>query len=135
MRFAALALAATIVLVAAAPAAASDAQVKAAVMREISALSHQKAKALATALGKLRPTLAAATPTSPAAKSAKTLALQGLAKGSLGAAAQVKAEADNTRMDYTGANTETAIATKDLAAAAKLVNKAAALLKISQRVA
>jgi hypothetical protein len=40
----------------------------------------------------------------------------------------VKAEQANTRMAYDTANSQTALATKDLAAADKLLAKAAALL-------
>jgi hypothetical protein len=114
-------------------ASATDAQVKSAVTREIAAVTHQKGKPLEQAIKSARVSLVAAKPVSAKAVSAKTLGLQAATKASLAGAEQVQAEEDNTRMKYSGASSQTALATKNLAAAGKLLNKAAALLGISQR--
>jgi hypothetical protein len=115
-------------LAAATAATSADAQVKAAVAKGITAVAHQKGSGLATAVAKARTALTAAAPTSASAKSAKTLALQGLAKAALAAGEEVKAENANTRMDYGTANSQTALAAKNTAAAGKLLDKAAVLL-------
>ena len=112
----------------------SDAQVKAAVTKEIAAVSHQKGKSLESAIKSARAALVAAKPDSSKATSAKALGLQAAGKASLAGAEQVKAEQDNTRMQYSGANAQTALATKNLQAAGTLLNKAAALLGLTQRV-
>jgi hypothetical protein len=112
---------------------ATDAQVKSAVTREISAVTHQKGKPLEQAIKGARASLVAAKPVSSKAVGAKTLGLQAASKASQAGAEQVQAEDDNTRMKYSGASSQTALATKNLAAAGKLLNKAAALLGISQR--
>jgi hypothetical protein len=117
----------------AAVARASDAQVKAAVTREIAAIDVQRGVALTHALTGVRSSLASAAPSSAKGRSAKALAEQALAKASLAATEQVKSEQANTKMDYSVATSQTALATKNLAAAATLVNKAAALLGISRR--
>jgi hypothetical protein len=111
----------------------TDAQVKSAITREISAVAHQKGKPLVQAIKSARASLVAAKPVSAKAVSAKTLGLQAASKASLAGAEQVQAEDDNTRMKYSGASAQTALATKNLAAAGKLLNKAAVLLGISQR--
>ena len=111
----------------------SDAQVKTAVVHELTVVGHQKGAALAKSLRGVRVSLTAAVPTSPAAKTAKTLALQGAAKASLAAAEQVQAEKDSTLMRYDPAAAQTALATAHLAAASKLLNRAASLLGLNQR--
>jgi hypothetical protein len=113
---------------AATAATATDAQVKAAVAKGITAVAHQKGSGLAKAVGAARVALTRAAPTSASAKSAKTLALRGFAKATLAAAEQVKADAANTRMQYDTATSQTALATKNLEAADKLLVKAARLL-------
>lgn len=128
------ALLTALVCVGAATAApASDAQVKAALVRAIAAVDVQRGATLAKALAADRVSLSAAKPASAKAKAGRTLALQGLAKGSLAAAEQVKAEQEMTRMQYAGATTQTALASKNLVAAKKLLNRAAVLLGIRQR--
>jgi hypothetical protein len=127
-------VAALVVAAAVAAAPASDAQVKSAVTKEIAAVSHQKGKSLESAITGARAALVAAKPASAKAISAKTLGLQAAGKASQAGAEQVKADEDNTRMQYTGATSQTALATKNLAAAGTLLNKAAVLLGISQRV-
>lgn len=123
-----LVAAALLGVTAATAATASDAQVKAAVAKGIVAVGHQRGTGLAKAVAVARVALTKAVPTSAPAKSAKTLALQAFAKATLAAGEQVKAENANTRMDYGTATSQTALATKNLAAADKLLNKAAALL-------
>jgi hypothetical protein len=113
---------------AATAATTTDVQVKAAVAKGIAAVAHQKGAGLTKAVASARAALTKAAPTSASAKSAKTLALQGLAKAALAATAQIKAEQANTRMAYDTANSQTALATKNLAAADKLLDKAAVLL-------
>ena len=113
---------------AATAATTNDAQVKAAVAKGIAAVAHQKGAGLTKAVAAARVALTMAAPKSASAKSAKTLALQGLAKAALAATAQIKAEQANTRMAYDTANSQTALATKDLAAADKLLDKAAVLV-------
>lgn len=112
----------------------SDAQVKAAVARGISAVDHDKGKALGTAVARARASLLRASAVSAKAKSAKALALRGFAKASLAAVQQEKAENAMTRMQYSGANTATALAKKDMAAAVVLLKKAAHLLGITTAV-
>jgi hypothetical protein len=131
--FAAVAVVSLLVAGLAAAAPATDAQVKTAVVRELNVVGHQKGDTLAKALKGVRVSLAAAAPTSAPAKTAKALAVQSLAPAALAAAEQVKADQDSTRMQYDPAAAETALAVKHLAAAAKLLNKAAALLGLSQR--
>ncbi len=114
----------------AAAAPASDAQVKAALVRAIAAVAHQKGTTLQASLKGVRVSLGAASPVSAAAKSAKTFALQGVAKASLAASEEIAADKDSTRMQYAGATSQTALATKNLTAAGKLLDKAATLLGV-----
>ncbi len=111
-----------------AAAAATDAQVKAVVTKAISAAKSQKGPTLKAAVAKDKSALAAAAPTTANGKKAKGLAGQALAKEAAAAAAQIKADAANTKMQYPVATSQTAIATKDLQAALVLLHKAAALL-------
>ena len=129
----AVSVAALVVVAGAHAASATDAQVKTAVAKEISAVAHQKGKTLQKAAAAARTALAAAKPVSSKAVSARALGLQAAGKASLAGAEQVKADADNTRMDYNGATAQTALATKNLVAAGKLLNKAAVLLGMPQR--
>jgi hypothetical protein len=117
----------------AAAAPASDAQVRIAVVHELTVVGHQKGAALAKSLHGVRVSLAAAVPTTPAAKTAKALALQGAAKASLAAAEQIQAEKDSTLMRFDPAAAQTALANAHLAAASKLLNRAASLLGLKQR--
>jgi hypothetical protein len=123
-------------LIGAAPVAgapASDAQVKAAVVRTIAVVDHQRAASLRKGLVGARTSLSRAKPASAKARSARKLALQAVAKASLAAAEQVKAELANTKMQYDEATTETTLATRHLAAADKLLNRAAGLLGIARK--
>jgi hypothetical protein len=124
----AFAVAVLIGATAATAATATDAQVKAAVAKSIAAVAHQKGAGLTKAVAAARTALTKAKPTSASAKSAKTLALRGLAKAKLAATEQVKAEQANTRMDYDTATSQTALASKNIAAAGKLLDKAAVLV-------
>jgi len=128
--FAVLAIVALVSAATSAAAPQSDAQVKAAITRGISAVDHNKGKALGRAVARARVSLSHASAVSAKAKSAKALALRGFAKASLAAVQQDKAEAEMTRMQYSGANAATALATKDMAAAVVLLKKAARLLGI-----
>ncbi len=123
-----LVVAALLAAATATAATATDAQVKAAVAKGIAAVAHQKGTGLATAVAHARTALTAAAPTSASAKSAKALALQGLAKATLAAGEQVKADEANTRMNYATATSQTALSTKNMTAAGKLLDKAAVLL-------
>jgi hypothetical protein len=132
--FAVLVIVALLGATAATGASQREAQVKAAVARGISAVDHNKGKALGTAVARARVSLSHASAVSAKARSAKALALRGFAKASLAAAQQQKAEAAMTRMQYSGANTATAVASKDMAAAVVLLKKAARLLGIATTV-
>jgi hypothetical protein len=109
-------------------ATASDAQVKSVVTKAIAAAKAQQGTTLKAAVVKLQASARAAAPTSANGKKAKALAVQALAKEAAGAAAQIKADQANTKMQYGTATSQTAVATKDLQAAVALLHKAAALL-------
>lgn len=123
---------------AAAPAGATDAQVKATILHGINAINHERVVPLSTDLLVIRTTLSTETATSPKMKTAKALALSGFHYAQVAADAQAQAAQDITdahvgSADYDpskldDAQSQLGVAAKNQTAGVKLLRQAGKLI-------